>query len=420
MKRKTIYKITLLIVGIITFTGCTGCGRKTNVESQQETKPAIVHPTAASESKPTVNVYIENSGSMDGYVGIGKTDFKSAVYNYLSDIKISDITDSLNLFYINSNIIPHRPDISDFIEKLNPTTFRQRGGNRGTTDISNLIETLLRETQENAVSILISDFIFSPGRNRDAEEYLINQQIGIKTNIAEVLKIRNLGIIVYQLSSEFNGFYYNREDRPTKIENRRPFYIWIIGNVPYITELHQRIPAAKFKGSGVENAFTIMQGNQIVDYAIRPGTGKFSLDKKSPKTKIVSVKKDHNGKLTFAVNVDFSKLLLEDEYLKNKNNYTLNDKDYQLQITNSPASAHNYTQSLNLTSDKVKPSNLSIKLNMFVPEWVELMNDNEGLDINTNEAMSKTYGIKYLINGVYEAFTQKDNFYTEVKININN
>ena len=65
-----------------------------------------------------VNVYIENSGSMDGYVK-GVTEFEQAVYNYLTDIKISQFSDSLNLFYINSDIIPQGSDISDFIKNLN-------------------------------------------------------------------------------------------------------------------------------------------------------------------------------------------------------------------------------------------------------------------------------------------------------------
>jgi len=50
--------------------------------------------------RPNVNVYVENSGSMDGYVK-GATEFENIIYSYLSDIKISGLADSLNLFYIN-------------------------------------------------------------------------------------------------------------------------------------------------------------------------------------------------------------------------------------------------------------------------------------------------------------------------------
>ncbi|MDR1884538.1 MAG: hypothetical protein LBR26_17455 [Prevotella sp.] len=411
------YKIALFLIGIIIIVGCKRVPKNGN---QQEHLPVAIIPASESKSKPTINVYIENSASMDGYVGDNKTDFKTSVYSYLSDIQISDITNSLNLYYINSNIIPHRSDLSDFIEKLGPQSFRARGGNRGTTDISNMVDTIIKKTQETSLSILISDFIFSPGRGKHADQYLINQQIGIKTNIAKALKNRNLGIIVYQLSSEFKGRYYNREDRPTMINARRPFYIWIIGDKENVAKLHAEIPMSKFKGSGIENVFTIIRGNQNVDYAIRPGTGKFNLDRENSKTKIVKTKRDHNEKVTFAVDADFSELLLDGNYLKNLKNYSVSDKDYQLNITDSPANPYGYTNSLNFISDIIKSTNLSVKLKMNIPEWVEQMNDDIGLNINANDAMGKTYGIKYLINGVYEAFTKKENFYTEIKISINN
>ncbi|CDN31804.1 hypothetical protein BN938_1724 [Mucinivorans hirudinis] len=39
---------------------------------------------------------MENSASMNGYVK-GITEFEQTVYNYLTDIKISNLTDSLRL-----------------------------------------------------------------------------------------------------------------------------------------------------------------------------------------------------------------------------------------------------------------------------------------------------------------------------------
>jgi hypothetical protein len=190
-----------------------------------------------------------------------------------------------------------------------------------------------------------------------------------------------------------------------------------MGSKEHIGTLHAKVPTSKFKGSGVEHVFSLTQGNQEVDYAIRPGSGKFKLDKKEPKTKLIKAKKDHNGKLSFAVDADFSCLLLDDGYLKHIDNYILNDKDYQLRITGTPTDGK---YSLNMSTEKVKPSQLSIRLRMVVPEWVEQMNDDEGLDINAGGALSKTYGIQYLVNGVYEAFTRHGDFYSEIKISVNN
>ena len=66
-----------------------------------------------SGQKPIVNVYLENSGSMFGYVN-GLTEFEESVYSYLSDICLSGI-DSLNLYYINNRIIPQQSNPLDIV-----------------------------------------------------------------------------------------------------------------------------------------------------------------------------------------------------------------------------------------------------------------------------------------------------------------
>ena len=116
----------------------------------------------ASKIKPVVNVYVENSGSMAGYVN-GNTDFKKAVYNYLTDIKISGITDTLNLFYINDKSVAKGSDVEDFIEKLNPNQCVF-----ATSDISNVFDLVLKRTDNKQISVLLTDGILSPGRGKDA------------------------------------------------------------------------------------------------------------------------------------------------------------------------------------------------------------------------------------------------------------
>jgi len=264
-------------VVILLLTTCGNSGNKTNG------KIILKVPVKVVAIKPTVNVYIENSGSMDGYVK-GVTEFEQAIYNYLTDIKISQFSDSLNLFYINSEIIPQGSDISDFIEKLEPTNFKIKGGSRGTTDISNLLKSVLTETSSNEIAILVTDGIFSPGLGKDAEQYLVNQQIGIKSNMANYLKrYPNSAVVIYQLLSKFDGWYYNREDSKIKIKEQRPYYIWIIGETDLLNELIRKVPESKFKGSGIQHAFSIMKGPKAVDYAIKRGSGNFDLDKKRAK-----------------------------------------------------------------------------------------------------------------------------------------
>lgn len=406
----------LFAYAIISFvSACDAKGHRKNTTSSHSSN---IKTSEISPSKPIVNVYIENSGSMDGYVK-GVTEFEQAVYNFLTDIKISDFTNSLNLCYINSNIIPQGSDISDFIEKLEPNSFKQKGGNRGVTDISNLLKSVFSETDENEIAILVTDGIFSPGIDKDAEQYLVNQQIGIKKNMADHLKkYLNTAVVIYQLSSQFDGWYYNREDSRSRINEQRPYYIWIIGNSDRVSELLLKVPQSKFKGSGVQNVFTITSGNKTVDYAIKMGSGKFDLDKKNPKTTINNLSKDTKGKQNtarFSVNVNLSCFLLDNNYLCNRSNYEISNKDFNLTISKAMTNKFGYTHQLNLSSQSVHKGIVSIKLKTQIPQWVENVNDNDG----TRPTKGKTYCIKYQIQGIYEAFTVNNYYYTEIKIKIN-
>jgi len=409
--------ILTFFLAFFLLSGCSGPGGKRGNASGNRQPLPVDTIVAAEIKKPVINVYIENSGSMDGYVK-GVTEFEQSVYNYLSDIKISGITDSLNLFYINSQIIKFGSDIQDFIEKLEPNTFRLRGGNRQTTDISNVIKSVMTETQENKISILITDGIFSPGKGKNATQYLVNQQIGIKNTVAEYIKnIPDAAIVIYQLSSQFNGMYFNKTDSPIKVNGQRPFYIWIIGDAKQLSELRSKVPERKFQGSGIQNLFSITTANKSVNYAVKLGSGNFELDKANPKTTIINWRRDSKGSAQntarFSVNADLSVFLLDDDYLMNEQNYELSDKDFSLSISKAVNSNFGYTHTLNLSSPIVKKNTfLSVKLKNRMPQWIDAVNDNDG----SSAVLGKTYGIKYQIQGVYDAFTFDNDCYTEIKV----
>ncbi len=419
--------ITLFGVVFILSLICLSCGndRATRTRGGAVENDSVVTPSN-SLPKPTYNTYIENSASMDGYVK-GKTDFENAVYKYLSDIDIKDLTDSLNLFYINSKPIPHGSDIADFIEELEPSTFKQRGGNRGTTYISSLLDTVLNYTNDDIVSIVVSDFIFSPGKNvDDAKEYLINQQIGIKNNINSFLKkYPKQGVLIYHLESEFDGIFYDKSDDTTSYEEKRPYYIWIIGHKEHLKELVEKCPNSSFIGGGVKNTFSIIKGGSLCDYAIKHGSGNFRISKEDAKHSLNKLKKESRkgeDKATFNINVNFSEMLCGEDYLLDKANYELSDTTYTLDtiLKRDTTVQKQWTHILRFSTEVIKQKSiLDISLVSKVPNWVEQVTDNEGVGINENNK-DKTFGFKYLVNGVYDGFTTANGEkYTTMTIKIN-
>lgn len=386
---------------------------------------------------PIIKVYVENSGSMNGYVK-GATDFENAVYSYLSDLQLaglgvradSSFKNVMELNYINSVILQQTSDIKEFIDKLEPSTFKQVGGNLGTSDISNIIGKILENLNNEEIAVLVSDCIFSPGKKYkvkdNADDYLVAQQIGIKNHIAEAMvNNHNLSFVVMRLLSQFDGKYYNKFDENVYIKDTRPFYIWLIGSSQYLKKVMSTVDYKKIKGSGVQNIYAVSSAIGNINYSIlpQPRIGKFAPDKKSPKTSIINAKTENKGgsnMFQLSIGVDYSNLLLEDEYLLDSNNYDISNKSYSLEVTKNSNQSSSYTHIIKLTLNQPIISRGTVKISLLnkMPQWIYDFNDADGLDIHEDGAMKKTYGLKYLIEGVSDAYSASSK-YASITININ-
>lgn len=424
-----------LVLSAICALCLTGCGGPSSSPNKN-----VVQNSALQEIKspaPTIKVYVENSGSMDGYVK-GATDFENAVYSFLSDVQHADLGDRpdsmstknvLILNYINSEVLEQKPDVREFIKALEPSDFKMKGGKRGTSDMSNIIGTIISQTENNDVSILVSDCIFSPGKtykaNDNADEYIVAQQIGIKSHIVEELaKNPNFSIVVMRLMSQFDGIYYNKFDDGQYIKNNRPFYIWLMGDRAHLKALLNKVNIGQIKGSGVQNIFMISNPLSNLTYSIslpQPGNGKYKLDNETKTITDAKVDgKGGNSHFQISLSVDFSKLLLPEEYIINSDNYVISNKAYGLEISKySGPNMNKYTHTIKLTLLQPAISRGAIKISLLntLPMWIKDYTDEIGLDINLEGAMEKTYGLKYLLGGVYDAYSSNGQ-YGSITINI--
>ena len=388
-----------------------------------------VRQISASENRDTIakcvyNIYVENSGSMDGYVK-GVTEFEQSVYSFLSDIKISEICAEMNLYYINTRKFKQPADVEDFIRRLEPDTFRAKGGNRTTTDLSNIIGDILDSHGRDTVSILISDFVFSPGSGVNADEYLLNQQIGIKNHFAYKLRQNpDLGVMIYHLSSRFEGKYYDRRNVAYNINQQRPFYMMIVGDSHHLNTLSDNIPKEKIRGSGVLNTYHLSKGVATVQYGfmVSPKIGRYDPDPSAPLTSIINTRIDRRNpdtKFMMSIGVDCSSILIDNEYLMNPTNYELSNKSFTIavdKLNNNPKYTHLIKMSLNPQWNNLYKGPLSIQLLKRKCEWSESVTntDDEGIDKITTD---KTYGFKYLVDGLYDAFSA-DTTYMKLNVNI--
>ena len=409
--------IFFLLSSVFVIVECKSHRGKANRSKDRDTATAYI---SAVEFNPIINVYIENSGSMDGYVK-GQTEFEHIVYNYLVDLKQIGIAKELNLYYINSKILPQQDDIKDFIEKLEPSSFKAKGGVRGTSDISKMIEDVLAEINDSIVSIFISDCIFSPGKGKKADEYLNNQEIGIKNDIGNYFNNHpQFAVVGYRCVSQFEGYCYDKNDSGKYYKGSRPFYIWLFGGQGALNRIRIEMQKNNRMLKGVENVFTVFAGGMELpdsNYAIKIKSGNFDLDKNDPKHSLKNLKADKGGKIRFSVEVNYAPLILSEEYLCDTALYELNDPKFKLVSVERIKDYKKYSHVLTFETEHVHPSTLDVKLMTGIPRWPEQYNDDEGNEISEDNS-NKTFGIKYMTEGIADAIIRKD-YYTRMTININ-
>lgn len=374
-----------------------------------------------------VNVYLENSGSMNGYVDAGRTDFQHNVFNYLDDVE-QWYGSQLNLFFINSRIIPKGNNLDDYINRLTPNDFRNAGGNTSTTDIADLFKLILEHSNDSTVSILISDFIFSPGTNNNPEAYLGDQQVKIKRAFENYFNMNsNLAVMVYQLYSNFNGTYYDYLNTPHRnYEGQRPYYIWVIGHPLKIAEMKVAIPESKFLHE-VENFWSITSlSPNIRNYAILPNPRKGDFTKKN-RSEMKRMRKDEQGEFLFTVGADLGMLdlLLGNDYLLDTDHYariinkhTADDWYITVSPNTIPTSPATHNISL-FTKGNLPQGDFELAICRKKPKWADEYSDMDDRELSDSNQM-KTYGLHFIFDGIVQAYSAKcGDYYSSMNFKMN-
>lgn len=397
---------------------------------------AIPNGTGINTTKPVYKIFIENSGSMYGYVQ-GASDFKNAVYGFLSDIKNKnlELTDEMNLFYINSITIPFKDDVDKFIKTMDVATFKEKGGNMEASDIADVVKRVLSNTNGDTVSIFISDCVFSPGKGKDGKEYLAQQSTGIKNDFSDKLYTeKDLMTVVIKMTSQFSGSYYNYLNQPQKLANKRPYYVWIVGKEKYVNQLFKKIEIEKLTGIQTHHFFYPLSMSAQPKYQVLnlDKIGKFEIDRKE-QNKInsarISDRGAQAGEFGFALGVDLSKVGLENAYLEDRNNYKVSNGEYNLSIifiTDSMRQANpelqSYTHKIVIKTQNIQSGILDIDLKRAIPQWVT-DSDSKDDTYQIGSELNKTFGFGSLFNGVSEAYRStgdavSKNAYFKISINI--
>ncbi|TXD81024.1 hypothetical protein ESY86_19410 [Subsaximicrobium wynnwilliamsii] len=409
---------------------------------RNNTEPKIFSPNNNSENEDKntiVSVFIENSGSMDGYVQ-GTTEFEAALSDLLVQLqykynKEKNNNQNLNINFINTKIYPSKVDeVNNFVETLEPSKAPYKVGNRSVSKLNEILEIILDSTKQNEISILTSDCIYSLDKGKDTEGALEFQKSLTKGAFLEKSKEFDFSTIVLKMNSKFDGYYYDKDNNKTRLSKKeRPYYFWIIGKHNLIETFQKEINLKQLKG--FENSYYLSnsQENNQPFFTVLKETNKIGnykpTDRKAKDLKSINEIEYENGNLQFSIAIDLNNIPVDKTYLTNSESYIVPDgfiiksieevdrnkiEDRDFVTVEKTTATHIITIA---TSNKFTLQDLKLELSNKIPAWVEESNSIDDRDVE-NE-LDKTFGLLYLVQGVSEAYTtQNPNNKSYFNINI--
>lgn len=403
---------------------------------RNQISPEIFNPKITQEvfDKAKLKIFIENSLSMDGYVK-NRTEFEAALSDLLVQIQYHYDSDNMNVNFINTKIYPSQvTEVKSFVESLEPNNAPFAVGKRGVSKLNEIMEMILDSTMENNISILVSDCIYSLGKDKDTEGALEFEKSLTKGAFLEKSKEFSFTTIVLKMDSKFDGFYYDKNDKPINLQMKtRPYFFWVIGSDKNISQFIEKIELESLKGFKnsyhLSNAFNETQPYfTVLKETNKIGNFKQS-DRSTKDVKSINSIEFENGTFQFSLAIDLRKIPVDQTYLINPDNYNVPDgfliksivevdrnkisqRDF-VTVEKTPAT-HIITVS---TTNKFTIQDLQLELSNKIPSWVEESNSTDDQDISSQ--LDKTFGLLYLVKGISESYTtQNPNNKSYFKINL--
>lgn len=384
--KKYIPLVVAIIFAIILVPFMTGGDDGRYIVSYEEIEPVDYY-------KPTkVKLYVENSGSMDGYMFNG-SELKDAVYSYVSGL--STHSDTTELYFVNSGVYRINSSLQDVIYEMSPDAFRNSPGSRANTDIADIFSMVLSRVEKNSVSILVTDAILDLPAGSSA--FFLTKQTQIKSIFENYLKENSdFAIEIFRMSSRFNGRFYFTGGSVALSDQPRPYYMFVLGDKQALSSANGIVAKSQIQ-HGVENYYAYSSYTQVPFVVMNPRTQKQNdhFDVRLQKRSMPVIAK-----------VDLRYTLHDEELLNEPMLYSIPFGDDSIKIKSikelpmEPEYTHSFTITLPVNADESS-------VNLYFcpppyPYWLEDAND-DTFDRSVGTTM-KTTGIKYIIEGISDAF----------------
>lgn len=359
--------------------------------------------------QPTFHIYVERSGSMTPYDSRdGDGSFRAAIMALQNNLPGTATIDSV--------------------------------GEKGYTNFQQIFDQILNRTNEDQVSVLVTDLIYSVKDMQGVNPQRVFSEIEGMTNAVFKSEVKNKSMLVVRMMGSYNGPYYSYDNSVKPFAGRRPYYIIIVASNTNMVRLTHDATLRTFadmeRMRGYDN-MCLMTANDIYNpyYSFllsnRDVRGRFR-PKRGQDTQIRSltgVEPDRNsGDIQLALAVDLSHLFIDQRYLTDVSNYEVKADDdvrikeiRKIEKADMTPAEKKYlgtaTHIFVLQAASIgHGQEVEIKLLNRMPQWIGAASTDNDLTPDANT----TFGLKYLLGGIYDSYNRNadDHNYFELELEL--
>ncbi|TXK50283.1 hypothetical protein FVR03_05165 [Pontibacter qinzhouensis] len=422
---KSVSSLYLLLSLLLVVSGCykkESSGEETGEATatvEQKDEPRTTTTAPAESSKVDVNLYLEVSNGMKGFMppaeaGRKPTEFQSRLNKMISEVQDGIYVDSKS-YYLAKQDNQGRPVLDSVsYSTLKSTVVSGIKANVLGTPLPAMLQAALEKSvAQNTVSIIVSDFIHGPDP-RDQGQF-----ISLDSDIRSSLKLaEHKGLVVAVLAdaSSFYGSYYPAVKKPAvskKLDGEEiPYYIWVIGKqqeVQVVTnKVLRNLPAQQaYFGFGYT---TLPYSAVLKSKQFRPAGVVYCTSRTAETCTSVNIQPQKDEPVSFTIGVDLNTLpasMQELAYLKRNLKLaatgcraTIGDISAATEDTKAIPELAGYTHfvQVNVPELTANKGTLALQLQQVVPTWIENWSTENDNDPAADP--KKTYQFNKIIDGV--------------------
>lgn len=391
-----------------------------------------------------VNFFLERSGSMTPYDSHdGDGSFKAAIVQMLNNLPGNN--NDNKIYVVNNSINAYPQGFSKFIADNNIFEATKDIGDPSYTDFSKIFDAILNKTGKDELSILVTDMIYSTKSMNGINPQKVFAEAQGMTNAVFKGAVKKKSMLIIKMRGSYSGPYYsyNSPSSGKIYQGHRPYYIVIVGSNDNIARLttdsgyssfgkfadmrgyeHEYL----FETSGVYKPYySLLLSNPDIRGRFQPERGQ-----ESQITNIEDVEIDQNsGDLRLVLAVDLRKMLIDEDYLIDANNYQIKSDDKitikeirKISSKDVTPAEKKYIGSAThifiLEMKEIKSDqNVEIKLLNRLPSWIGASSSDDDTSIRGNSFANTTFGLKYLLQGIYNSYQKNSDgepYYFDLKI----